>query len=95
MNGRGEPFVGGGRVVKNVTGFDLPKALAGSWGTLAALTEVTVRLVPAAEFERTLLFAAPTVSAAVQLCSQALGSMFEISAAAYVPAAARPCAWRG
>jgi glycolate oxidase FAD binding subunit len=85
VNGRGEPFVGGGRVVKNVTGFDLPKALAGSWGTLAVLTEVTVRLVPAAEFERTLLFAAPTVNAAVQLCSQALGSMFEVSAAAYVP----------
>jgi len=85
VNGRGEAFVGGGRVVKNVTGFDLPKALAGSWGTLAVLTEVTVRLVPAAEFERTLLFASGSAAAAVSLCSQALGSMFEVSSAAFVP----------
>jgi glycolate oxidase FAD binding subunit len=85
VNGRGEAFVGGGRVVKNVTGFDLPKALAGSWGTLAVLTEVTVRLVPAAEFERTLLFASASAAAAVTLCSQALGSMFEVSSAAFVP----------
>mgnify|MGYP001545056438 CR=1 FL=1 len=67
VNGRGEAFVGGGRVVKNVTGFDLPKALAGSWGTLAVLTEVTVRVVPAAEFERTLLFAVGGAQAAVEL----------------------------
>ena len=85
VNGRGEAFVGGGRVVKNVTGFDLPKVMAGSWGTLAALTEVTVRLVPAAESESTLLFAADGVSAAVDLCGQALGSMFEVSSAAFVP----------
>ena len=85
VNGRGETFVGGGRVVKNVTGFDLPKALAGSWGTLAALTEVTVRLVPAAESESTLLFAAASVDGALALCSQALGSMFEVSSAAFVP----------
>jgi glycolate oxidase FAD binding subunit len=85
VNGRGEAFVGGGRVVKNVTGFDLPKALAGSWGTLAVLTEVTVRLVPAAEFERTLLLAAAGVEAGVALCSQALGSMFEVSSAAFLP----------
>src|SRR5580658_8316429 len=86
VNGRGEPFVGGGRVVKNVTGFDLPKVLAGSWGTLAALTEVTVRVVPAAESETTLLFAVTDAQAAVELCSQALGSIFEVSAAALVPA---------
>jgi glycolate oxidase FAD binding subunit len=85
VNGRGEAFVGGGRVVKNVTGFDLPKALAGSWGTLAVLTEITVRVVPAAEFERTLLFAAISAAAAVDLCSQGLGSMFEVSSAAFVP----------
>ena len=85
VNGRGEPFVGGGRVVKNVTGFDLPKVLAGSWGTLAALTEVTVRVVPAAESETTLLFASDT-GCAVELCSQALGSTFEVSSAAYLPA---------
>jgi glycolate oxidase FAD binding subunit len=85
VNGRGEAFVGGGRVVKNVTGFDLPKALAGSWGTLAVLTEITVRVVPAAEFECTLLFAVGSAGAAVTLCSQALGSMYEVSSAGFVP----------
>ncbi|HEY4341544.1 MAG TPA: FAD-binding protein [Steroidobacteraceae bacterium] len=85
VNGRGEAFVGGGRVVKNVTGFDLPKALSGSWGTLAVLTEVTVRLVPAAEFECTLLFAPAAVAQAIALCSHALGSMFEVSSAAFLP----------
>jgi glycolate oxidase FAD binding subunit len=86
VNGRGEPFVGGGRVVKNVTGFDLPKALAGSWGTLAVLTEVTVRLVPAAEFERTVLCEAADTDAAVERCTAALGSAFEVSSAAFLPA---------
>jgi len=86
VNGRGEAFVGGGRVVKNVTGFDLPKVLAGSWGTLAALTEVTVRVVPAAESESTLLFAVDGAQSAVELCSAALGSTFEVSSAAFVPA---------
>ncbi|HEY1900218.1 MAG TPA: FAD-binding protein [Steroidobacteraceae bacterium] len=85
VNGRGETFVGGGRVVKNVTGFDLPKVLAGSWGTLAALTQITVRLVPAAEFESTLFFESASVAAAVMLCSEALGSMFEVSCAAFLP----------
>lgn len=85
VNGRGEPFVGGGRVVKNVTGFDLPKVLAGSWGTLAALCEVTVRVVPAAESETTLLFAVEATAEAVTLCAQALGSTFEVSAAAFLP----------
>ncbi|HEV2700904.1 MAG TPA: FAD-binding protein [Steroidobacteraceae bacterium] len=86
VNGRGEAFVGGGRVVKNVTGFDLPKVLAGSWGTLAALTEVTVRVVPAAESESTLLFPVESAASAVELCSQALGSTFDVSSAAVLPA---------
>ncbi len=95
MNGRGEAFVGGGRVVKNVTGFDLPKVLAGSWGTLAALTEVTVRVVPAAESECTLLFGAAAASAAVELCSQALGSDVRgVVRPPSCPGAVLPCAWK-
>ena len=55
VSGRGETFKSGGRVVKNVTGYDLCKLLAGSWGTLAAMTEVTVKTLPRAETEETML----------------------------------------
>ncbi len=85
VSGRGERFKGGGRVVKNVTGYDLPKLLAGSWGTLAVLTEVTVRVNPAPEHERTLLVAESDPVAAIQSMTDALGSRCEVSAAAFVP----------
>ena len=52
-------FKSGGRVVKNVTGYDLCKLLAGSWGTLAAMTDITVKTLPRAETEATLLVAGP------------------------------------
>jgi len=86
VSGRGERFQAGGRVVKNVTGYDLPKLLAGSWGTLAVLTEVTVRVHPAPEHERTLLVPAETAAAAVSLMSAALACACEVSCAAFVPA---------
>ena len=55
VSGRGERFKAGGRVVKNVTGFDLSKLIAGSFGTLAAITELTVRALPAPEETRTVV----------------------------------------
>jgi len=57
VSGRGEIFKAGGKVVKNVTGYDLCKLLAGSYGTLAALEEVTVKLLPRPETEATIMLA--------------------------------------
>ncbi len=85
VSGRGERFKGGGRVVKNVTGYDLPKLLAGSWGTLAVLTEVTVRVQPMPERERTLLVAVRDAAGAVRAMSAALCSPCDVSCAAFAP----------
>jgi glycolate oxidase FAD binding subunit len=85
VSGRAERFKAGGRVVKNVTGYDLPKLLAGSWGTLAVLTDVTLRVAPVVELDRTLVVAAATPAASVQQCSAALGSPHEVSAAGFDP----------
>jgi glycolate oxidase FAD binding subunit len=85
VSGRGEPFRAGGRVVKNVTGYDLPKLLAGSWGTLAILTDVTVRVAPVPEVERTLLIDASELATATTIMSRALGSAHDVSAAAVQP----------
>src|SRR5436190_6058231 len=67
VSGRGEIFKAGGKVVKNVTGYDLSKLMAGSFGTLAALAEVTVKLLPRPETVATVLFAGVAPAAAVHL----------------------------
>ena len=72
MSGRGEPFKAGGRVVKNVTGFDLSKLIAGSFGTLAALTELTVRALPAPEETRTVVVLGLSDAAGVRAMTTAL-----------------------
>ena len=86
VNGRGEPFKAGGRVVKNVTGFDLPKLLAGSWGTLAALWEVTLKVLPAPECAQSLLLFGLAPDAAVAAMNRALASVHMVSGAAHLPA---------
>ncbi len=85
VSGRGEIFKSGGKVVKNVTGYDLSKLMAGSYGTLAALEEVTVKLLPCPEAVATVLFAGVDPAAATMLMAAALGSPHEVSGAAYLP----------
>lgn len=86
ISGRGEAFKSGGRVVKNVTGFDLSKLLAGSFGTLAAMTTVTVKVLPKPEKTRTVLIFGLGESAALKLLSETLQGSFEINSAAHLPA---------
>src|SRR5262249_51885088 len=87
VSGRGETFKSGGRVVKNVTGYDLSKLMAGSWGTLAAMTEVTVKVLPRPEREETLLIPGLSETDAVAAMNAALGAPAEVSGAAHLPAA--------
>ena len=86
-SGRGELFKSGGRVVKNVTGYDLCKLLCGSYGTLAVMTDVTVKVLPRPQKTYTVLVLGLDDSAAVKAMSRALGSPHEVSGAAHLPAA--------
>src|SRR5579872_6784853 len=88
VSGRGESFKSGGRVVKNVTGYDLCKLLAGSWGTLAVMTDVTIKTLPRAETEETILAFGLDDAAAGKLMTAVMGSFADASAAAHVPASA-------
>lgn len=85
VSGRGEAFKAGGRVVKNVTGYDLSKGLAGSWGTLAVLTDIVVKVLPAAETEVTLALRGLLDEQAAAAMAAALGSSGEVSGAAHLP----------
>ena len=86
VSGRGETFKSGGRVVKNVTGYDLCKLLAGSWGTLAAMTDVTIKTLPRAETEETLMVLGLDDQTAGKAMTAAMGSSADVSAAAHLPA---------
>ncbi|VAW17666.1 Glycolate dehydrogenase, FAD-binding subunit GlcE [hydrothermal vent metagenome] len=88
VTGRGQAIVSGGRVIKNVTGYDLCKGLAGSWGTLGALTEVTLKVLPAGETGATVLIFGLDAATAATAMSAALGSNAEISGAAHLLASA-------
>jgi glycolate oxidase FAD binding subunit len=85
VSGRGEVFKAGGKVVKNVTGYDLCKLMAGSFGTLAVLEEVTVKVLPRPEALATVVLWGLDALAAVRTLSRALASPHEVSGAVYIP----------
>jgi glycolate oxidase FAD binding subunit len=86
VNGAGEVVRSGGRVLKNVTGLDLCKLLAGSHGTLGVITEVTLKVLPAPETSATLAIAVPDIAAGVRVLSAGLGSPYGVTGAALLPA---------
>jgi glycolate oxidase FAD binding subunit len=91
VNGRGEVFKSGGRVMKNVTGYDLCRGLSGSWGTLAVLSEVTFKVLPAPEDTATLVLIGLPDDIAMEVLCTAMASPFEVTGAVHLqaPLAAR------
>ena len=86
VSGRADEFQSGGRVMKNVTGYDLSKLMAGSHGTLAILTEVTFKVLPKPESEETLVIVGCEDEAAIEVMTEASGLPHEVSSLAHVPA---------
>ena len=85
VNGTGEVFRSGGRVLKNVTGLDLCKLLSGAHGTLGVLTEITLKVLPTPEATGTVAVRVPDLSTGVAALSAGLGSPFGVSGAALIP----------
>ncbi|KIF66159.1 hypothetical protein HY68_37300 [Streptomyces sp. AcH 505] len=85
VSGRGEAFKAGGRVVKNVTGYDLPKLMAGSFGTLAVMSELTFKVLPVAESNETLFVLGLSDAHAIEVMAAAMGSACDVSGAAHAP----------
>lgn len=86
VSGRGEAFVAGAKVVKNVTGYDLPKLAAGSWGRLFAISEMTLKVLPRPETVSTLAVVGLNPARAAQMMAVAMGSQAELAAIVHIPA---------
>ncbi|MCM2563065.1 FAD-binding protein [Lutimaribacter sp. EGI FJ00015] len=85
VDGTGRVLKNGGRVMKNVTGYDLVKLLAGSYGTLGVLSELSLKVLPAPETVTTLTLHGVDASGALEAMTRAITSPFEVSGAAYLP----------
>jgi glycolate oxidase FAD binding subunit len=86
VNGFGDIWKAGGKVVKNVTGYDMCKLQAGAYGTLSALTELTIKVMPKPETACTIVLHGLADDVAILALANALNSPFEVSGAAQLPA---------
>ncbi|TDX70379.1 glycolate oxidase FAD binding subunit [Neorhizobium sp. R1-B] len=86
VNGQGQVIRAGGRVMKNVTGLDLVKLLAGSQGTLGFITEVTFRVLPVPPAIETIVISGLDDLAATKAMAAAMALSVEVSGAAHLPA---------
>ena len=93
VNGLGEVFKSGGRVMKNVTGYDLARGLSGSWGTLAVMTEVTFKVLPMPEATCTLVFVGLPDEIATEVMCTAMVSPYEVSGAFHLQPSAVKRLW--
>ncbi|MGE5512604.1 MAG: glycolate oxidase subunit GlcE [Bacteroidota bacterium] len=84
VSGAGQPFRAGGRVMKNVTGYDLTRGLSGSWGTLAVLTEVTFKVMPLPEETASLVMFGLADEIAIEVLCTAMGTPYEVSGAVHL-----------
>jgi len=94
VTGRGESIKSGGRVMKNVTGYDVARGLTGSWGTLAVMTEVTFKVLPAPEATATLVLAGLPDEIGVEVLRTALGTPYEVSGAVHLQQAPASRLWQ-
>lgn len=83
VDGAGRIIANGGRVMKNVTGIDIVKLMAGSYGTLGVISEVSFKLLPAPQDEVTLIRDGQDAASGINTLAEALGGPYEITAAAY------------
>ncbi len=93
VTGNGQPFRSGGRVMKNVTGYDIARTLTGSWGTLAVLTEVTFKVLPMAEETATLIIGGLNDEIAIEALSLAMGTPYEVTGAVHLQASLAQRLW--
>ncbi|WP_037431754.1 FAD-binding protein, partial [Sinorhizobium fredii] len=89
VNGRGELIKAGGRVMKNVTGLDLVKLMAGSYGTLGILTEVTFKVLPVPPAAATVVVSGLNDAEAAAVMAEAMAQPVEVSGAAHLPESVR------
>lgn len=93
VSGAGQVFRSGGRVMKNVTGYDLTRGLSGSWGTLAVITEVTFKVMPVPEQTATLVLFGLEDEIAVEALCTAMGTPYEVSGAVHIQPALAARLW--